>query len=149
MKATYPSPLGTLDVEVDDGGAITAIDFIARSSKNKPLPTSHPVRKALDSYFKQTSDLNGVAVNLQVTDFQRKVLNAIRDIPRGEVRSYGWVARKIGKPKAARAVGQALGANPVPVVVPCHRVVSSTGLGGYGGGLHRKKELLSLEGVSV
>ncbi len=80
--------------------------------------------------------------------FQRAVLNAIAKIPFGETRSYGWVARAIGKPGAARAVGQALHTNPIPIIIPCHRVVASDGsLGGYGGGLPMKKRLLRLEGV--
>lgn len=145
-KKTYPSPLGKLDVTLDETGAVTAVDF---DGNGKPeLPTDHPIRKALDAYFSGTADLDAVEVNLGVTDFQQQVLGAIRNIPRGEVRSYAWVAKRIGKPKAARAVGQALGANPVPVVVPCHRVVSSAGLGGYGGGLQRKRQLLEIEGAS-
>jgi methylated-DNA-[protein]-cysteine S-methyltransferase len=78
------------------------------------------------------------------------VLAAISKIPFGETRSYGWVARAIGKPGAARAVGQALHTNPVPIIIPCHRIVASDGsLGGYGGGLPMKIKLLRLEGVAV
>lgn len=75
---------------------------------------------------------------------------ALLKIPRGETRSYAWVARQIGKPRATRAVGAACGANPVPIVVPCHRVIASDGsLGGFGGGLAWKRKLLRLEGVKV
>jgi len=82
--------------------------------------------------------------------FQVKVWEALRGIPYGRVRSYGWVARKIGKPGAARAVGAACGANPVPLLVPCHRVVSGDGsLGGFSGGLPNKKRLLKLEGIRL
>ena len=84
------------------------------------------------------------------TPFQRQVWQALIDIPRGETRSYAWVARRVGRPRSARAVGQAVGSNPLPVLIPCHRVLASDGsLGGYGGGLEMKEELLSLEGVSV
>jgi len=84
------------------------------------------------------------------TPFQVKVWQVLRTIPYGRVRSYGWVARKIGKPRAARAVGAACGANPVPLLVPCHRVVAGDGsLGGFSGGLPNKKRLLKLEGVRV
>ena len=80
------------------------------------------------------------------TPFQQQVWQALRRIPAGETRSYGWVAAVIGKPKAARAVGQAVGANPINIVVPCHRVVGSDGsLTGYGGGLPLKQRLLDLE----
>jgi methylated-DNA-[protein]-cysteine S-methyltransferase len=82
--------------------------------------------------------------------FQRAVLTAIAKIPFGETRSYGWVARAIGKPGAARAVGQALHTNPIPIIIPCHRIVASDGsLGGYGGGVPMKIKLLRLEGVAV
>jgi len=82
----------------------------------------------------------------EATPFQRKVWQAARLIPYGETRSYRWLAEKIGKPKAARAVGQALGRNPLPIIVPCHRVVASNGgLGGFTGGVEIKKRLLELE----
>ena len=79
------------------------------------------------------------------TDFQHRVWAALLDIPEGQTMTYGELAARIGKPKAARAVGTALGANPVPLLVPCHRVVSTTGLGGFTGGLHIKKKLLNTE----
>jgi len=86
----------------------------------------------------------------QGTPFQRRVWRTLLEIPRGETRSYGWVAERIGRPGAARAVGQAVGANPLAIVVPCHRVVGSDGgLGGYGGGLALKEALLRIEGVSA
>lgn len=84
------------------------------------------------------------------TPFQREVWRATRLIPYGETRSYQWVAEQIGKPGAARAVGQALGKNPLPIIMPCHRVLASGGgLGGYSGGLEMKKLLLALETVSA
>ncbi len=80
--------------------------------------------------------------------FQRAVLQATLTIPFGETRSYGWVARAIGAPRAARAVGHALATNPIPIIIPCHRVIASNGsLGGYTGGLPMKRKLLALEGV--
>ena len=82
----------------------------------------------------------------QATTFQRKVWETTRLIPYGETRSYTWVAEQIGKPAAVRAVGQALARNPLPIIVPCHRVVNSDGkLGGYSGGLEIKKYLLYRE----
>jgi len=78
--------------------------------------------------------------------FARAVWQACCEIPYGETRSYGWIARRIGQPESARAVGRALGANPLPLVIPCHRVVRSDGsLGGFGGGLAMKRRLLALE----
>ncbi len=81
------------------------------------------------------------------TEFQRDVWAALRAIPFGETRTYGDVAVQSGHPGAQRAVGQANGANPWPIIVPCHRVVASTGLGGYAGGLEVKRFLLELEGA--
>jgi O-6-methylguanine DNA methyltransferase len=81
-----------------------------------------------------------------MTPFSLKVYKAILTIPLGEVRTYKWVARRIGKPRAYRAVGQALKNNPWPVIIPCHRVIASDGnLGGYSRGIVKKKKLLNLE----
>ena len=81
------------------------------------------------------------------TAFQRRVWETTKLIPYGETRSYRWVAEQIEKPKAARAVGQALGRNPLPIIIPCHRVLASNGsLGGFTGGIEMKKQLLHLEG---
>ena len=83
-----------------------------------------------------------------IKPFQRAVLKATSTIPFGETRSYGWVAHKIGKPRASRAVGHALATNPIPIILPCHRVIGSDGgLHGYGGGLPMKAMLLKLEGA--
>lgn len=82
-----------------------------------------------------------------LTKFEWSVLEAVMTIPFGETRSYQWVAEKVRRPKAVRAVGQALGKNPYPVLIPCHRVIRSDGkLGGFSGGVKKKKELLNLEG---
>jgi methylated-DNA-[protein]-cysteine S-methyltransferase len=97
-------------------------------------------------------DGRGVTVDLGgLTDFQRDVLEATRTIPRGEVRTYGWVAREIGRPGAVRAVGSALGHNPIPLVIPCHRVVQGDWrLGQYsGGGPEAKRQVLAAEGVDA
>jgi len=83
------------------------------------------------------------------TEFQRSVWNALRKIPSGQTKSYAQVAQSIDRPGAVRAVGQACGANPIPVVIPCHRVLAAGGkLGGFSGGLDWKRKLLSREGVS-
>lgn len=82
------------------------------------------------------------------TPFQREVWQAARLIPYGETRSYKWIAEKIGRPKATRAVGHALGKNPLPLIIPCHRVIGANGnLTGFSGGLDVKVKLLELEGV--
>jgi AraC family transcriptional regulator of adaptative response/methylated-DNA-[protein]-cysteine methyltransferase len=89
-----------------------------------------------------------VPLDVRGSRFERRVWSALRRIPRGETRSYGEVARSVGVPGGARAVGRACGANPAPIAIPCHRVIASDGsLGGYGPGLARKRELLAREGV--
>lgn len=85
----------------------------------------------------------------KATPFQQQVWKVTRTIPYGETRTYGWVASRIGKPNAVRAVGRALGKNPLPIIVPCHRVIGSNGsLCGFNGGLEMKRNLLRLEGLS-
>ena len=83
------------------------------------------------------------------SDFQHRVWAALLDIPTGKTETYGHLAARIGKPGAARAVGTALGANPVPLLIPCHRIVASTGLGGFTGGLALKQALLTFESPTV
>ena len=86
-------------------------------------------------------------IHLVGTDFQHRVWSALLDIPAGDTLTYGELAAKLGKPSAARAVGTALGKNPVPLIVPCHRIVSSTGLGGFTGNLDIKRALLNTEAL--
>ena len=108
-------------------------------------------RTAVEDYIGGKVRSFNVPIDLDgQTPFRKKVWQALQAIPYGRVRSYGWVARKIGKPGAARAVGAACGANPVPLLVPCHRVVAGDGsLGGFSGGLPNKRRLLKLEGIRV
>jgi methylated-DNA-[protein]-cysteine S-methyltransferase len=105
------------------------------------------VKDAMIKYFKgQRVDFSFPLDLKGYTKFQKDVWKATRSIPYGELRSYGWVASQIGKPKSARAVGQALGANPIPIIIPCHRVVASDGsLHGFTGGLELKQRLIELE----
>ena len=108
-----------------------------------------PVRRELDEYFAGRRTEFDLPLDWQLTGgFTRKVLRETARIPFGETRSYMEMAASAGSPRAHRAAGIALGANPIPIVVPCHRVLrSGGGLGGYGGGLDVKRELLRLEGV--
>lgn len=102
----------------------------------------------LAAYFAGELTEFDLDLDLAGTEFQRKVWGALRTIPYGETRSYGEIAAQIGAPGASRAVGLANGRNPISIIVPCHRVIGSTGgLTGYGGGLDRKRQLLALERV--
>jgi methylated-DNA-[protein]-cysteine S-methyltransferase len=115
-----------------------------------PDPALSDLVRRLQAYF------NGEAVAFpdrldfsSATPFQRAVWEAARQIPRGETRSYTWVAEQAGRPLAVRAAGGALGKNPLPVIVPCHRVIAASGaLGGFSGGLAMKRKLLDLEAGS-
>ena len=103
----------------------------------------------LEPYFAGVrQDFSQIPLDLSSgTHFQSMVWHALRDIPWGETITYGELARRIGMPGAARAVGQAVGANPIPILLPCHRVRAASGLGGFSAGIEWKKELLSVEGV--
>ncbi|MBN2412174.1 methylated-DNA--[protein]-cysteine S-methyltransferase [candidate division KSB1 bacterium] len=107
------------------------------------------LRAKLDQYFQGRSVNFDEPVDLlRGTLFQRKIWDLVRQIPYGQTRTYGQIAEQINKPGAARAVGAANGANPLPIIIPCHRVVQTNGnLGGYGGGLDIKDALLRLERV--
>ncbi len=158
--ATFGSPIGTLLAAVTHGGLVRigfesegtddVLDSLAR--KISPAIVELPaalagVKEQLDLYFAGSLRTFDLLVDRRLfTPFQEKVLAATSSIPCGEVLSYGQVAALVGKPGAAQATGQALGANPIPVVIPCHRVVAADGsLHGYGGGLDRKRFLLELE----
>lgn len=134
----------------------SARDFLRELEARELLADFDPDKlrreaRELEDYFSGRRKTFQVPVDLRfVTPFQKKVLDAAKRIPFGCVRSYGEIAREIGKPEARRAVGGALGKNPVAIVIPCHRVVSADGsLGGYTGGLHIKRELMRIEGISM
>lgn len=113
-------------------------------------PRAPEIEKLLQDYAAgEPVSLDEYPVDLPpCTGFQRGVWLALREIPRGETRSYGWMARRLGHPGSARAVGAAAGANPVPLWLPCHRLVAADGsLHGFGGGLAMKQALLELEGA--
>lgn len=104
------------------------------------------LRSQLDEYFAGSRREFDVPLYYGGSDFQHQVWSLLRDIPFGETCSYGAIAKRLGDPKAMRAVGAANGLNPIAIVIPCHRVVNANGeLGGYGGGLWRKRKLLDLE----
>jgi len=107
------------------------------------------IESLLERYFSgEKVDFN-IPVDLEhLPLFTRKVLKETSRIPYGEVRSYGWIAEKINHPHSSRAVGNAVGANPVPIIIPCHRVIrKNEAIGGFGGGIDMKKRLLRLEGL--
>jgi methylated-DNA-[protein]-cysteine S-methyltransferase len=136
------------------GGEATTLRTLQRrfgSVSSHQVEDPGGVASALSAYFRGELDaITAVKVDAGGTAFQQKVWAALRRIPTGATISYGRLAAEIGLPKAIRAVGAASARNPIPVVVPCHRVVAADGsLWGYGGGLERKRWLLDHEGVSL
>jgi methylated-DNA-[protein]-cysteine S-methyltransferase len=156
------TPIGEMLVVTDSEGNLRAIDWAEYETRMRGLLRRHygeggftleegrapyDVARAIEKYFAgDLRALDGLRVKTAGTAFQRRVWDALRKIPCGETVSYAGLAAQIGQPNAVRAVGLANGANPVGVVVPCHRVIGSNGsLTGYGGGIHRKLWLLEHE----
>lgn len=150
------SPVGRLTLVATDRGLAAILwedDRPGRVRLNlQAEEPDHPVlveaERQLEQYFAGRRTRFELPLDLSGTPFQRKVWHALLTIPFGETRSYAQIARQVGSPRAARAVGAAVGRNPVSVVAPCHRVVGSTGaLTGFAGGLEAKSHLLALEGA--
>jgi methylated-DNA-[protein]-cysteine S-methyltransferase len=146
---SFRSPVGTLAIVVDAHGRLTQVKLDGvppRAATRAPAPCAVACRE-LEEYFAGERRAFALDLEPEGTDFQRRVWRALTDIPFGDVCNYGDIARRIGKPGASRAVGQANGANPIPIVIPCHRVIASDGaIGGYSGGVGIKERLLALEG---
>jgi methylated-DNA-[protein]-cysteine S-methyltransferase len=145
--ATIPSPIGNLEL-AGDGEVLTGLAMVGDAT-----PSSAPhrgeftlVREQLDAYFAGSLTRFDLALAPTGSPFEQRVWAALQEIPYGETESYGELARRIGAPQAARAVGLANGRNPIALVIPCHRVIGASGsLTGFGGGLPRKRFLLDLE----
>lgn len=154
---TFATPLGVVLVAATDQGVcsvklgddarrlerLLAEEFSAAELAPKPMPGTE---KAIRRFIHGEASMARVPLDIRGTVFQRRVWEELSRIPRGETRTYQEIARAVGAPEAVRAVGSACGANPVALVVPCHRAVRADGgLGGYAWGLARKKKLLALE----
>lgn len=150
-----PSPIGRLKLVASDSGLV-AILWEHDRPRRVRLPVlierpEHPIlvrtEKELKEYFAGDRDSFTVPLDMRGTDFQKQVWEALLGISFGETRTYGQLANQLGNPKATRAVGAANGRNPLAIVVPCHRVIGSSGnLTGFAGGLGAKAHLLKLEG---
>jgi len=139
LRIAFPRQSGT-----GFGGAITR--QLSDPQRVDWLPTLDKAAWELDEYFRGQRRDFGVALDVRGTPFQKRVWEALRDIPFGETRSYSDLANRVGGARAQRAVGAASGANPLPIVVPCHRLIRSDGhLGGFAGGLEAKRRLLAHE----
>jgi methylated-DNA-[protein]-cysteine S-methyltransferase len=154
-QARIPTPLGPLTAVATARG-LAGLWFDGQrhhpGAIDAPVDEHHPhiarVRRELERYFRGGAQGFEVALDPQGTDFQQRVWQALLAIGSGQVGSYGAIARQLGRPQAARAVGAAVGRNPLSIVIPCHRVLGRDGaLTGYAGGLERKRALLRLEGA--
>ena len=143
------TPLGRMLLAQEEEGLIL-VEFDSTPLKNwqqADTPLLVQAKAQLSEYFAGTRQEFTLPLSPKGTPFQQKVWAALQTIPYGQTRSYGEIARQIGSPKAARAVGMANHHNPIAILIPCHRVVGQNGaLTGYAGGLERKKALLQLEG---
>jgi methylated-DNA-[protein]-cysteine S-methyltransferase len=148
----FDTPIGEL-LLAGDANQLSMIGFPKGAMRRDPEPEwiyneapFETARKQLAEYFSGKRKDFDLPLSLTGTAFQVSVLNALLEIPYGETRSYGAIAKRIGRPKAVRAVGAANGRNPIPIIVPCHRVIGSSGdLTGFGGGIDTKEALLRLE----
>ena len=155
---TVASPVGELTLVASDKG-LAAILWenddpdrvrLAPRSEDRAHPVLREAERQLGEYFAGTREAFDLPLDFQGTDFQKRVWQQLLAIPFGETRSYGEIARALGKPTASRAVGAANGKNPISIVAPCHRVIGSGGaLTGFAGGLEAKQRLLALEGLSL
>jgi methylated-DNA-[protein]-cysteine S-methyltransferase len=152
IYTTVPSPIGEL-LLVGDGAALHGL-YMQEGERPSAVDPSWrrddeafaDVRAQLAEYFDGRRTRFDLPLVLEGTPFQRRVWRELLEVPYGETTSYGELARRIGRPDASRAVGLANGRNPIAVIVPCHRVIGSSGaLTGYGGGIERKRLLLDLE----
>lgn len=139
------SPVGHILLKANDN-ALVFLDFTKKPVSHS---TKHPVlilaKKELHEYFQGDLKKFTVKVNAQGTDFQMKVWKELQKIPFGKSLSYGELALKLGGKNYARAVGTAVGKNPLAIIIPCHRILAANGLGGFAGGLKIKKQLLEIE----
>jgi methylated-DNA-[protein]-cysteine S-methyltransferase len=146
------SPVGYLHCTLE-GGALSSVDITPRGrvSTGAPGPGQKKLQAELDRYFSGKGHAFTHPLRFgSGTPFQQAVWRMLLTVPFGETRSYQWLAEAVGRPKAARAVGQAVGKNPIPLIVPCHRIISADGsIGGYSCGIPVKKWLLQHEKASV
>jgi methylated-DNA-[protein]-cysteine S-methyltransferase len=153
VAAATERGLACLSYEDHHGGVDGVLETIAARISPRILEAParlDAIRRELDEYFERRRTAFDLPIDWAlVTPFGRRVLQATTSIPFGEASTYGRIAAQAGNPKAARATGNALGSNPMPIVVPCHRVLHTGGhgIGNYTGGVHRKEALLRLEGV--
>lgn len=146
-EVVVDSPIGPILLRANEK-SLLFLDFTKKKIDGK---TNHPVllkaKKELEEYFKGTLKKFTVTVDARGTEFQMKVWRELQKIPFGKTLSYGELAEKVGGKNYARAVGTAVGKNPMAIIIPCHRILASNGIGGFAGGLKIKRDLLKVENL--
>ncbi|NIA11040.1 MAG: methylated-DNA--[protein]-cysteine S-methyltransferase [Nitrospiraceae bacterium] len=146
---SFESPVGIIYIAFNSNGIVRITlekERFGREYSSCEKKENRKARVQFREYFDGKRKRFSLSLHFEGTPFQKKVWNALKKIPYGETRSYEWVAKEAGRPKAVRAAGNAVGANPLPIVIPCHRVIRKDGeLGGYGYGISIKKKLLEIE----
>lgn len=144
MRFTLSTPVGPLTIALDEDGAVVETLFDVEETAGR---SKHPVADAVRDYFDgDVTAIDPITVSIPGDGFRARAQRALRDIPAGRTISYGELARAAGSPNAVRAAGSACATNPVGLIVPCHRVLrTGGGIGGYAGGLDRKRWLLDHE----
>ena len=146
LTAYYRSPIGWIEIQ-SNGKEIIALSFVARPRQSVPkYPLFRKALREISEYFNGKRERFTIKLDIRGTPFQKKIWAQLRKIGFGQTTSYREIASRIGQPKAVRAAASAVGRNPAAIVVPCHRVIASSGaLAGYAGGARRKEWLLEHE----
>ena len=150
-RVFYESPVDTLEL-VGNDAFLLEIKFGAKEDGRTQKPNSvlDLTRRQLDGYFAGKRTVFEIPLQPQGTNFQRQVWQALQQIPFGKTATYGEIAKAVQNPKASRAVGLANSKNPIPIIIPCHRIIGKNGkLTGFAGGLWRKEWLLQHEGINL
>lgn len=149
----YDTSLGKIGIAEENDHITNLVFQHEEIDENIILEETRLIKKAaeqLEEYLQGTRQFFEIPLNPRGTEFQKKDWDALQQIPYGKTVSYGYIAREIGCPKGARAVGLANNRNPIPIFIPCHRVIGTNGkLVGYGGGIDKKIKLLQIEGIEI
>ncbi|MBE6949609.1 MAG: methylated-DNA--[protein]-cysteine S-methyltransferase [Ruminococcaceae bacterium] len=149
MKYCFPSPIGNICLK-GDGKNITSLELnVETCAYSDSREVFCVAKKQILEYFAGKRREFDIPIHPVGTEFQLSVWEQVKNIPYGQVITYGDIAKAINRPNASRAVGNAVGANPLPIIIPCHRVVAANGIGGFSCGLELKRKLMSIEGIML
>jgi len=149
---TYMTIIGKVSISDDGFGSIDGV-YLPNSNlpyrECRECSVMAEAARQIDEFLTGKRTTFDLPLKIEGTDFQKSVWDELRNIPYGETASYGDIAKRVSRPNAYRAVGSACNINPLPLIIPCHRVVASKGIGGFSGGLTLKRKLMEIEGINV